>query len=184
MGRRERSSFKNLKHGENFVNLFEMKQAREAALAKADAIVTASENGKRALTDAESQICDAEMTQVTALNPNIERVEKINTMRTQCPTGRVITENRENPATRTNRNRPAWLTEEYRAAKSAFLASRGRNMSDVLQSGIDEQGGFKYAGLSAASYEGGATSGLNIVPSFVEQEIVPLAPPIMGIESI
>lgn len=66
----------------------------------------------------------------------------------------------------------------------SYLSSRGVNTSQALRAGADELGGFKFAGLSAASYEGGSTSGAPIVPSFVEQQIIPLAPPIIGVESI
>lgn len=164
------------------MNLFEMKQAREAALAKAETLINASEQAKRALTPAESEQCDAAMAEVNALNPQIEQRERLNTMRSAFPAGRVIP---SNPGSQnTDSDRPAWQTREYRKAVAAFLASRGRNQSDLLHLGMDEGGGFKFPGLSAASYETAANSGVSVFPSIVEPTIIPLAPPVIGIESI
>jgi hypothetical protein len=66
---------------ENFMKLFELKKARETALAKADSIVAAAEKAERLLTPAENAELDSAMAEVNTLNPQIRVLEGANTIR-------------------------------------------------------------------------------------------------------
>jgi HK97 family phage major capsid protein len=62
------------------MNLFQMKQDRQAALNAAEHILARSEADKRQPTAAEGQLMDERMREVTALNAKIESIEKVNTL--------------------------------------------------------------------------------------------------------
>jgi HK97 family phage major capsid protein len=135
--------------------LFEMKQEREAALAKAEAIVTAAESANRQFTDGERADLDACNATVDALNPQIASIEKLNTLRSLAPKGQILT---GDPG-RTVRRAAAMKTfaAEYPDAFHAYITSGGKD-------------------VSAALYEGSNTAGGYAVPITVDDQIVPLAP--------
>jgi HK97 family phage major capsid protein len=164
------------------MKLFDMKQQREAALAKADHLVTAAETAGRPLSDNENTDVDAAMAEVHALNPQIDRVEKLNTLRSQFPTGRVIAE----PTNATQPGRRGAFSSEYAADFAAYCASRGTNVGAALAAHRDEMGGFAFPGTraNAASYEGSNAAGGYAVPSQVEGVFVPLAPPEFGVQKL
>lgn len=170
------------------MTLFEMKKAREAALNKAETLVAAAETGKRQMTEAEVTDYNAAIAEVHALNPQIERVENLNTLRAKFPKGQVIVDGAQPGAE--DRAAEPWQTKEYRAAVAEFLRSRGVTRSQALQLGADEMGGFKFPArasqraMRAAGYEGNTGFGAAIVPVTIEQQIVPLAPPEMGVEKL
>jgi HK97 family phage major capsid protein len=166
--------------------LLDMKKQRETALAKAESIITASETGNRALTEGESADVDAAMAEVHALNPQIDRVEKMNTLRSAFPTGRVIAEQSGTAATVATGRRGVF-SAEYAADFAAYCASRGTSIGAAIASRQDELGGFAFPGTprqSAASYEGSNANGGFAVPSQVEGVFVPLAPPEFGVQRL
>lgn len=164
------------------MNLQTMLQQRAAALNKVDAILVAAKAANRGFTESESNDCDAAMAEVHALNPQIERIEKANTLLAQFPQGRVIpgTANHVAPTSGVRRV----FSKEYMADFSAFLLSRGKTISGTLAEGFDSEGGYRVPRLSTAMYEGSNGAGGFAVPSFVEPQIVPLAPPEFGVQSI
>lgn len=166
------------------MNLFEMKSAREAAIARAEAAVVPSETGNRAMTEGETTTFNAAMAEANALTPQIASKEALSTLRSQFPKGQVITE----PGAAHVASRGAF-TAEYASDFAKWAASKGTIIGGGMAAGQDELGGFKFPGQrkpSAAMYEGAVTGGSGAaggfaVPSQVEGTFVPLAPPEMGI---
>jgi HK97 family phage major capsid protein len=165
------------RNGENQMNLLDLKQQHKAALDKAEALLGASDH---VMTVAENENYTNAMAEANNVAATIKARENMSTIRAAFPNGHPVVENREEAVS----GRPAWQSSNYRKAFAAFLSSRGRNVSADLGLGADEMGGFKFAGISAAAYETSSTSGAVIVPSLVEQQIIALAPPEMGIEKL
>jgi HK97 family phage major capsid protein len=163
------------------MNLHEMKQEQKAALEAASAIVAAAETANRGLTEAENENYNNKMAEFHALGRTIKSREELSTIRNVFGNTPVVEEPRESVAT-------GLRSAKYFAAMTEFIRSAGTVLPEGLAVGYDATGkGFKVMipkGWSAANYEGGSTSGVPIVPSQVEQTIVPLAPPVFGIESI
>lgn len=165
------------------MTLQEMKQAQKAALARAEACVQAAESGNRAMTDAENETYNGAMAEFRALGTTVKAREEQNTVRAAFGDHPMVEAPRATSRLSAFR-RDNWRTEEYLNDFAAFVQSSGRIRGDALHLGAEELGGFKIPGLRAANYEGGSTSGASIVPVVIEQQIVPLAPPVIGIESI
>jgi HK97 family phage major capsid protein len=144
-------------------NLFEMKQQREVALAKADSLLKAAENAHRELNPAESAEVDTCMIAVNALNPQIKSIESRNTILKHVKSGMLI------PAAPGGRGfekpEPVTFSEDYANAFYEHIASGGKQ-------------------ISAALYEGSSTSGGYAVPVTVDGQIVPLAPNEMGVRKL
>ena len=167
------------------MNLFEMKQNHQAALDSADSIIRAAETAGRALTDSESTDLNAKMAEVNALTPQIKQREQFSTLAAQFPKGNV-----PSAAPSTARRNGKGFSAEYASEFGAWLKSRGKHVTSAMGEGADDDGGFKFpANRSAALYEGAVTGGSGpaggfAVPSQVEGQFVPLAPPVMGVQSI
>lgn len=162
----------------------EMKAARQASLDKAESIIQAAETGNRMMTEAENTDVKACMAEHDTLSAQIATRERFSTLRASLPNGRVIpgTPVDNSHVTRTDGRRV--FTREYRESFTRWAASRGQNV-EGLSIGADELGGFAFpASPSAASYEGSNTAGGYAVPSQVEGQFVPLAPPEMGVYSL
>jgi HK97 family phage major capsid protein len=145
-------------------NLFELKKTRAHATAKAESIVSAAENAHRELTASEASEFDVSMACVHALNPQIEALEKNNTLIPQLTNGRLL------PGTdggrRYMKEPQRHLSEQYAADFFEWIRTRGQ-------------------AVGAALYEGGGgPAGGYLVPSIVADQVVPLAPPDMGVASI
>jgi HK97 family phage major capsid protein len=157
--------------------LFEMKKQREEALAKVEAIILAAD--KRQMTDQESKDSDAAMAEVEALNPQIARIEKVNTLRALAPKGQIVPAVPGRAALKQTSRRI--LSAEYMNEFVEWAASKGRNVGAHLTEGMDSEGGYTFPTVRGAQYEGSNTAGGYAVPSFVEPQIIPLAPPEMGV---
>lgn len=163
------------------MNLFELRKQREEALSKAEAIVAASETGSRAMSEQESKDFDASMAVVNTLTPHIQRIESINTLRAQFPKGQIVP---ATPGVRKAKHGRRVLSAEYLDDFAAFCASKGRVIGSHLAEGMDAEGGYVFPGMQAAQYEGSNAAGGYAVPSFVEPTIIPLAPPILGVQKL
>lgn len=163
-------------------NLFEMKKQREEALNRAESFVSASESAGRAMTETENRDFDAAMVEANTLTPQIERVEKLNTLRALAPKGQIF------PGT--HASRPAQqsgrkvLSAAYPSAFAAWAASKGSVVSADMAEGRDAEGGYIFPTVSGALYEGSNATGGYTVPSAVAGEIVPLAPPEFGVQKL
>ena len=145
-------------------NIFEMKKSHAHALATAESIIKVAEDAHRDLTPAEAMDVDTAMTAVRALAPQIKEWEGKNTLRGQMVNGMIL------PGTDGGRRFGAekqerHLTAEYANDFFTYVSSRGAN-------------------IGAALYEGSAPAGGYVVPSIVDQQIVPLAPSDMGVRTI
>lgn len=146
------------------MNLFEMKQKREAALSKAESFVLAAENASRPMNETEVKGYDAAMIEVNAISADIQRVEAVNTLRTQFPKGQIGT-------VANNAGLPA------KSGKKTFSADYDAAFWGEYMSNRGEK-------VSAALYEGSNAAGGYAVPVTVDGTIVPLAPQEMAIRQL
>ncbi len=146
------------------MKLSELKHERAFALAKAENILKAAESADRKLTETEESDYSLAMRAVDALNPQIGKIERQNTLRSHFPDGRVI------PATGNLRqahtpSTPKVLSAEYYDDFHSWVGSRGES-------------------IGAALYEGSGSAGGFTVPILVDGVVVPLAPTEMGVRSL
>lgn len=167
------------------LNLTELKQAHKAHLDKAEALLGASDH---VMTAAETEGYNTAMADARATAITIQAREEMSTIRSAFPNGRPLAEpstvGESDPNTR-------WLTKEYRNDFTTMLRSRGHSVSPTLALGADEVGGFRFPalrgslrGMNATAYEANASLGETMLPLLVQDTIIPLAPPEMGIESL
>lgn len=145
-------------------NLFELKQQRAHALNKAESIVKAAEAAGREMTDAEEMDFNTSMAAVNAITPQITKLERNSTIRSMVVNGKLIGAAGNLRQARTP-NAPVVLSEDYMSDFHTWIGTRG-------------------AQIGAAMYEGAGSAGGYTVPVMVDGEIVPLAPPEMGVRSI
>ena len=143
----------------------EMLKQRAQALRKSEAILAAAETAHRELTAEESYDVDNCMTAVKALNPQIESHEKLNTMHKLFTNGRLITGGTGGGPRGFEKNTKVTFSEDYPQAFYEWVQSGGKN-------------------VSAALYEGSNPAGGYVVPSIVDDQIVPLAPNEMAVRQI
>ena len=144
--------------------LFELKKLRAAALNKAEAISNAAEAAGRDLTETEATECDTAMAAVSALNPQIKKLEKNNTIFSMLTNGKLLAAPGNLRGARTP-NAPVVLSEDYMNDFHTWIGTRGQQ-------------------VGAALYEGSGPAGGYVVPTIVEDQVVPLAPTEMGVRSI
>ena len=165
------------------MNLFEKKKMREELLGKAESIVVAAEQRNLPLNQHEQRAYGDCMAQVRVLDGEIKEIESKNTIRNLMTNGMLIPGGSSKPPANTGGR---LYSSDDLAEQNAYFASRGTQLADSLRERLDVfGGGFKLLGrINAASYEGGSTSGAPIVPVVVEQSVVPLAPPEIGVERL
>lgn len=159
--------------------LFEKKKERAAVLEKLDSAVSLAEREHRSLTSSENLMFEAEKRKLNQLNQEISQIESQNSIRGIAPNGRIFTD-----AAPTNTNRRKAFSAQYLSEQMTWLSSRGQKKGAELDVHFDEMGGIPLVGLSAATYEGSNSAGGFAVPSYVEPQVVPLAPPDFGVQSI
>lgn len=140
--------------------LFELKQQRAFAIAKAEAL----EAKGGTMTEAESNEYDLAMSAVVSLNPQIAKKERQNTLTQQLVNGKIIPAAGNLRMARTP-DAPVVLSEEYYNDFHTWLGSRGQQ-------------------IGAALYEGSAPAGGYTVPVIVEGQVIPLAPTEMGVRTV
>lgn len=140
-----------------------LKQQREAALAKAEAILATAETAKRALTADESAAVDACTAEVNALNPQIRTIESVSSIRALYPKGVVLTDGAKPGVAR--KGKVQIFSADYADAFYKFIGSGGQEMSAALVEGTNTAGGYA-------------------VPIVVDDQIVPLAPQEMAIRQL
>jgi HK97 family phage major capsid protein len=142
--------------------LMEMKQNHHAALTKAESIISAAENAGRALTVSESETVDSAMAEAQELAPKIHTIEKKNTIRSMMTGGMLLIDEKRGAATAPGKKT---LSHDYATAFAALIASGGKQMDAALYEGSNPGGGYA-------------------VPVTVDDQIVPLAPPELGIRQL
>lgn len=147
------------------MKLFELKKQREHALAKAEAIVKASESAKRSFTDAEEMDINNCMAAVKALNPQIAALESKNTLRTQLTNGMIV---------------PAVAASEGYKQKNGVIHHLSAEYAEQWLEYVQSNGQT----IGAALYEGSSAAGGYVVPVTVEDQIVPLAPNEMAVRQL
>ncbi len=145
-------------------NLFEMKRSHAFALNKAEALVRAAESAGRELTEAESAEYDVAMAAVNGLKPQIAKIQRLNTMDRLLVDGKLLGAPGNLRSARTP-NAPVVLSEDYMNDFHVWIGSRGQQ-------------------VGAALYEGSGPAGGYVVPTVVQDQIVPLAPTEMGVRSV
>ena len=142
----------------------EMLKDRAFAMKKAENIVNAAETANRPLTDSEESEYKLAMAAVDALNPQIAKIERTNTIRNMMVNGKLIPGRAVGNPTPTLPTAPV-LSEDYYNAFFSWIGSRGQR-------------------VDAALYEGSNSSGGYTVPVIVDGQIVPLAPTEMGVRTV
>ena len=142
-------------------NLFELKQQRAFAMNKAEAIVNAAGNN---MTEAQEKEYDLAMSAVTALTPQIAKIERQNTLMQHVVNGQLIPAAGNLRMARTP-NAPVVLSEEYYNDFHTWIGTRGQQMGAALYEGTGSAGGFT-------------------VPIIVEGQVIPLAPTEMGVRTV
>jgi HK97 family phage major capsid protein len=153
------------------MKLFELKQQHKHALDKADSIVRSAETAERELTAAENLDLGTCMKAATALGTEIKVIEKKNTLMSHFTARGPFDDASRLASHEGGRSfRPpterVQLTEDYANAFHDYVRSNGQNNA------------------SAALYEGAGSAGGFVVPSIVDQQIVPLQPTDMGVRTI
>jgi len=144
------------------MKLFELKQEREAALSAAEALISQAERAGRVMSPDENRQCDAHMAAVKSLNPQIDALESKNTITKVMQTGGVLI---VDGGRRTEVKQQRVLSAEYASDFFDYIASGGQR-------------------VGAALYEGSSPAGGYVVPITVDQNVVPLAPPDMGVRAV
>jgi HK97 family phage major capsid protein len=150
------------------MKLFELKQQHKHALDKSDSILRAAEQAGRELTASESMDLSNNGKALDALGHEIRAIEKKNTVLGKF-TARGFFDDPSLLASHEGgrsfrQTERVQLTEDYVNAFHDYVRSNGQNSA------------------SAALYEGAGSAGGYVVPSIVDQQIVPLAPTDMACE--
>ena len=155
------------KYGAVMPNLFELKQQRAHALAKADSLLSLSENAKRDLTSAEQSDVDNAMLVVKTLTPQIDSIESKNTLSGVFKRLGGVSLLSGDPKSHhlTLKQPERILSADYVNAFFGYAASGGKKMEAALYEGSDGSGGFA-------------------VPILVAEQIVPLAVPDQGVRAV
>jgi HK97 family phage major capsid protein len=144
--------------------LFEMKQDRAFALAKAENLLKAADSANREMTAQETQEYEMAVNAVNALTPQIARIEKQNTLMQHVVNGKIIPAAGHLRQARTP-GAPVVLSESYHDDFYTWIGSRGQQ-------------------VGASLYEGSGPAGGYTVPVLVDGSVVPLAPNEMGVRSV
>jgi HK97 family phage major capsid protein len=145
-------------------NFQELLKQRAFAQSKAESILNAAQLANREMTEAESREFDMATAAVNAINPQIAKIERANTITQHLVNGMLIPAAGNLRQARTP-NAPVVLTEDYYNDFYTWLGSRGQQ-------------------IGAALYEGSAPAGGYAVPIIVDGQVVPLAPTEMGVRTI
>jgi HK97 family phage major capsid protein len=145
--------------------LFELCEQQKHALNKAESIIHAAEQAGRNMTATEQLDYDTSMAAYKALTPEVSKLRAQNTIYKMVgPNGAILVDGgRRLPIP--GQREPRVLSQEYSGAFYSYIQSGGTKME-------------------AALYEGAEGSGGYVVPSMVDQQIVPLAPPDEGVRSV
>ena len=132
------------------------------------------------MTEAENTNYNTAMAEYRSLGTTVKAREEQNTIHSAFGPAPVIEGRRGVEVPSFN----SFLSAEYRRDFAAFLKTGV--VTEALQAGFDPIGkGFKFAAISAANYEGGATSGAPLFQTApVDQNVIALAPPEMGIQKL
>jgi len=145
-------------------NLFQLKKDHAFALKKAESILATAESLSRDLTESETSEYSTAMSAVSALQPQIAKIEKRNTIQQHLVNGKLVPAAGNLRQARTP-NAPVVLSEDYYNDFHTWIGSRGEQMSAALYEGSGPAGGFA-------------------VPVIVDGQVVPLAPQEMGVRSV
>ncbi len=141
-------------------NIFELHKQHQHALKKAESTLAAAESAGRAMTEAEGADYDVAMAAVNALGSKIAEVERKRDIKA-INNGVVVIDG----------------GRQYHSAPQKMMSAA---YAEDFYSWI-ASGGTK---IGAALYEGGDSAGGYAVPIMVDSQIVPLAPPEMGVRKL
>ncbi|MGA1981876.1 MAG: phage major capsid protein [Acidobacteriaceae bacterium] len=145
--------------------LFELVGQQKFALEKAESILHAAEDAGRDMTATEELEYGASMAAYKALAPEVQKLRAQSTIRNMVgPNGVILVDGGRRVSIPGQREQRV-LSQDYSDAFYSYIQSGGTKME-------------------AALYEGAEGSGGYVVPSMVDQQIVPLAPPDEGVRSV
>lgn len=139
--------------------IVDLKAQKDAAVARAEEVVSRAERQKRPLSTVENDLFNKHMAEANSLASEIERVTAKN------PRTQIESLKRSAPAT-------AFALPVFGNKNSEPIAPKtlSREYADRYYSDL------RAGRISASSTEGGSTSGAPIVPQVTEQETIPFAP--------
>jgi HK97 family phage major capsid protein len=144
------------------MDVLSLRRQHNHALTKAESILRGAETAGRELTRDEQLDIDTAMAAANALEPQLRDAERRSTIRAHFPNGGVMV---TNGGRRTVQQPELRLDADYADAFHDYISSNGQR-------------------TSAALYEGSGSAGGYVVPVVVQDQVVPLAPPDMGVRSI
>jgi HK97 family phage major capsid protein len=164
------------------MNLMELKQDREAALQKAESIITTAEMAGRALTTQEQKDCDAAMAEVNALQPQIDNIERQNTLSKvlRANGGRLL------PGNPSGEGRPGTETWKDERGKSIPVLKNNQSFAAAVQTGPPPSFSFgefvksmvlpsgNPAIMAGLAESGGVAGGDVTVPTFLAGGLIDL----------
>src|SRR5437899_2761811 len=150
-------------------NLFELKKQHAFALNKAENLLNAADSASREMTASEAAEYEVALAACKALQPQIAKIERQNTIQKHLVNGMLIPaapgqaggylSQAVTPGT------PAVFSQDYFNDFHAWIASGGKMMAAGMYEGSNPAGGFA-------------------VPILVEGNVVPLAPTELGVRSV
>lgn len=140
--------------------LFDLKKQREFALNRVDSVLRTAKSADRDLTESESQEIDTLQTAVDGLSRKIHAIESKNTVKVNN-SGALVIEGGRQFAIQPQK----MLSHDYAEDFFSYISSAGQKIGAALYEGSDAAGGYA-------------------VPIIVDSQIVPLAPPDMGVRKL
>jgi hypothetical protein len=116
-------------------NLFELRKERSVLINKAETLVATAERESRSMTSSENAEFDSLMTAASRLNPQIETIEKANTIRSM----NLIPSNGN--GSRVSKPQPKTLSHDYVNDLFVAIKSGGRLIGLAQSEGTDALGG-------------------------------------------
>ena len=137
------------------MDILSLRKQHNHALNKAENILRGAETAGRELTREEQLDIDTAMAAANVLEPQLRDAERRSTIRAHFPNGGALL---VNGGRRTVKNPEMQLDADYMDAFADYIASNGQK-------------------VGAALYEGSGAAGGFVVPSMVQDQIVPLGVP-------
>jgi HK97 family phage major capsid protein len=144
------------------MDVLSLRRQHNHALNKAESILRGAETAGRELTKDEQLDIDTAMAAANALQPQLKEAERRSTIRAHFPNGGVLV---TNGGRRTVQQPELRLDADYMDAFGDYISSNGQK-------------------VGAALYEGSGSAGGFVVPVVVQDQVVPLAPPDMGVRAV
>ena len=172
--------------------LLELKTQQQEALNKADAALKTAEAAARPMNASEQEQYNNAMGDFRAIGVTVKAKEELANLHLLNPAQMLAGVHPEAEGADAEfaahlRGSRRTFSKAYFNAFAQMAKARGAvtpALAAALAAGYDAEGGYAFPALNAALSEGTTTAGGFAVPVTVDQQIVPLAPPVIGVETI